>query len=65
MEVSDNVKNEYLNQSKAIADDMLIRLLTLFTKSESEYKSSNNKRLHVEVALMQACYLKRARVRQS
>jgi DNA polymerase-3 subunit gamma/tau len=65
MEVSDNIKNEYLNQSKAVADDMLIRLLGLFTKNEGEYKVSNNKRLHVEVALMQACYLKRARVRQS
>ena len=65
MEVPDNIKNQYLNQSKAIADDMLVQLLTLFTKSESEYKVSNNKRLHVEVALMRACYLKRARVRQS
>ena len=66
MEVSNDIKNEYLNQSKAIADDMLIRLLVLFTKSESEYKASNNKRLHVEVALMQACYYpKRVKVRQS
>ncbi len=65
IEVSDNVKNEYLNQAKAVPDDILIRLLTLFTKSESDYKGSNNKRLHVEVALMQACYLKRAKVRQS
>jgi len=65
MEVSEDIKNQYLNQSKEISDDMLIRLLTMFTKAESEYKVSNNKRLHVEVALMQGCYLKRARVRQS
>lgn len=65
MDVSDNVKGEYLKQAQAIDDNMLIRLLTMFTKCDGDYKLSNNKRLHVEVALMQACYLKRARVRQS
>ncbi len=65
MDVSDDVKGEYLKQAQAIDDNMLIRLLTMFTKCDGDYKLSNNKRLHVEVALMQACYLKRARVRQS
>jgi DNA polymerase-3 subunit gamma/tau len=65
IDVSDNIKNEYLNQAKSIDNDMLIRLLNLFTKYEGDYKTSNNKRLHVEVALMLACYLKRAKVRQS
>jgi DNA polymerase-3 subunit gamma/tau len=65
IDVGDNVKNEYLNQAKSIDPDMLIRLLSLFTKYEGEYKTSNNKRLHVEVALMLACYLKRVKVRQS
>ena len=65
MDVSDDIKGEYLKQAQAIDDNTLIRLLTMFTKCDGEYKVSNNKRLHVEVALMQACYLKRARVRQS
>ena len=65
MDVGDDIKEEYLKQTQAIDDNMLIRLLTMFTKCDGDYKLSNNKRLHVEVALMQACYLKRARVRQS
>jgi DNA polymerase-3 subunit gamma/tau len=65
MDVSENVKDEYLNQAKNINGDILIRLLRLFTQYDADYKTSNNKRLHVEVALMQACYLKRAKVRQS
>ena len=65
MDVGDDIKGEYLKQSQAIEDGMLIRLLGMFTKCDGDYKVSNNKRLHVEVALMQACYLKRARVRQS
>jgi DNA polymerase-3 subunit gamma/tau len=65
MDVSENIKDEYLSQAKAIDDDLLICLLSLFTKYDGDYKTSNNKRLHVEVALMRACYFKRAKVRQS
>ena len=65
MDVSEDIKGEYHKQAQVLDDALLIRLLGMFTKCDGDYKVSNNKRLHVEVALMQACYLKRARVRQS
>jgi DNA polymerase-3 subunit gamma/tau len=65
MNTGDDIKGEYLKQAQTIDADMLVRLLTMFTKCDGDYKLSNNKRLHVEVALMQACCLKRAKVRQS
>jgi DNA polymerase-3 subunit gamma/tau len=65
MAISDTVKKEYLNQAQSIDSEVLVRFLNLFTKCDGEYKSSNNKRLHVEVALMQSCYYKRVKVRQS
>jgi DNA polymerase-3 subunit gamma/tau len=65
IEVSDQIRNNYLKQAQEISVDLLVGLLTLFTKCDAAYKASNNKRLHVEVALIQSCYFKRARVRQS
>jgi DNA polymerase-3 subunit gamma/tau len=65
IEVSDSIKNNYLKQAQELPNDLLIRLLTLFTQCDAGYKGSNNKRLHVEVALIQACSLLHVKVRQS
>jgi len=66
MEVSDAVKQTYAAQAQAIQDALLLQLLTLFTKCDAGYKTANNRRLHVEVALLQACSLvPRVKVRQS
>ena len=57
----ENTREKYRQQADKFDLINLIKLLSLFTKTESQYKLSNHKRLHVEVALMQACTLDNVR----
>lgn len=55
LEVGPSIKEKYINQSKSIPLNDLISFLGLATKADTEYKSAKNKRLLVEVLLMQLC----------
>ena len=55
LEVSDSVRDRYVEQSKAIPADQLVRALAVLNRSDVEYKASKNQRLLVEMALMQLC----------
>ena len=57
LEVGANIKNRYKEQSKAASVGFLIKALDLNTKCDINYKVSNNKKLLVELALMQMCAL--------
>lgn len=69
MEVSDNIKARFIEQSKKIDSMLLLRALELINNCDFNYKLSNNKRLSVEICLLQinANYMHtlRAAVRQS
>ncbi len=69
MEVSDSIKARFIEQSKKIDSMLLLRALELTNNCDFNYKLSNNKRLSVEICLLQinANYIHtlRAVVRQS
>ena len=53
MEVSDSVKQKFIAQAKNIDKLLLLRSLELSNNCDFNYKASNNKRLSVEICLMQ------------
>jgi DNA polymerase-3 subunit gamma/tau len=69
MEVSDTVKQRFLEQSKKADKQLLLRGLELANQCDFNYKLSQNKRLSVEICLMQIngnyIYKLTAPVRQS
>ena len=69
MEVSDAVKQRFLEQSKKVDKMLLLRGLELSNQCDFNYKLSQNKRLSVEICLMQIngnyVYKLNAGVRQS
>jgi len=69
MEVSDSVKAKFSEQAKKIDKMLLVRALELANLCDFNYKLSNNKRLSVEICLMQINanyqYKAKAAVRQS
>lgn len=57
LEVGENIKNRYIKQARICSVNFLIKALDLNTKCDINYKVSNNKKLLVELALMQMCSL--------
>lgn len=50
---SGSLKEKYITQSKQAAADFILQALRVCNKYELSYKSSNNKNLHVEIALLE------------
>lgn len=57
MEVSDNLKQKYAQQSSLASPDFLINCLNIGNQCDVQYKASKNKRLTVELALIKMCYV--------
>ncbi len=55
MEASENIKNKYKEEAAQYPTDLLVSFLDLVNQCDIHYKTSNNKRLLVELALMQMC----------
>ena len=53
LEVGEDTKNKYLEQSKKASQDFLIKGINLANECDLKYKSSKNQRLLVELTLMQ------------
>lgn len=53
LEVSENVKQRYQKQAKEIDQQYLLNGIDILTQADYQYKSSQNKRLLVELSLMQ------------
>lgn len=60
LEVSDNIRKKYLEQSAAIPTDILLSALNIGNQCEVNYRNSNNKRLQVELALIKMCHISSA-----
>jgi DNA polymerase III subunit gamma/tau len=58
LEVSEKVKEQYLEQSTKCAPAFLLKALDVIQKTDFGYRMSNNKRLHIEIALMQMASIK-------
>ncbi len=59
LETAPTIRNRYLGQSSLCPVDFLLKVLDLNNKCDLNYKISNNKHLHLELALMQMCTILR------
>jgi len=57
LEVGGNIKGKYQEQSGNSSVEFLLKALDINNKCDINYKSSNNKNLHLELALMQMCMI--------
>lgn len=55
LEVGDAIRARYVEQSKECSVDFLYKAIDLCARFDEKYKASNNKRLHVELALLHLC----------
>jgi DNA polymerase-3 subunit gamma/tau len=58
LEVGEAVEQRYIDQAKPLESTLIIRALGVLSKADVEYKSAKNRRLLVEMALMQLCSIK-------
>ena len=57
LEVSDGIKQKYVQQAQAAPLAFLLSALNLISQCDREFKQAKNQRLHVELALMKLAYL--------
>ena len=57
LEVSEQLKQRYLAQSQSCPLPFLIKALEINNKCDIDYRAANNKRLHLEIALLKMCSL--------
>ena len=55
LEVSDDFKEKYASQAGKCEISFLLKALEINNNCDINYKASNNKRLHLELAIMQMC----------
>jgi len=53
LEVGETIGKQYQEQAENCPVDFLLKALGIIQKADFTYKSSNNKRLHIEITLMQ------------
>jgi DNA polymerase-3 subunit gamma/tau len=59
LEAGETIEQKYIDQSKLIDGNQLLRALGVLSKTDVEYKSAKNPRLLVEMALMQLCSIQK------
>lgn len=57
LETSNTIKEQYFNQAAKCSIPYLLKALEITNDCDINYKTSNNKKLHIEIALMQLCRL--------
>ncbi len=57
MEVGDNIRKKYLEQSQQCQSGFLLKALDITNRCDTSYRNSNNKRLHIELAMLQTAAL--------
>jgi DNA polymerase III subunit gamma/tau len=55
LEVGENIRDRYKNQAQTCTVDFLLKTLDITAKCDVNYKTANNKRLLLELSLMQMC----------
>ena len=60
LEVSENIKQKYLQQAQACSTQFLLKSLGVINRCDISYKAAKNQRLQVEIALLQISYLNAA-----
>lgn len=59
LQVSDSLKDRYIQQANLYKSSFILTSLDIINKSDLSYPRAKNKRLHIEIALMKLCYLGR------
>ena len=57
LEVSENIKKRYLEQSQALSSGLLLSALNIANQCEINYRTSKNQRLQVELTLLKMCHI--------
>ncbi len=57
LETAPSIRNHYLEQASQCSVGFLLKVLDINNRCDLNYKASNNKHLHLELALMQMCSL--------
>ena len=57
LEVSEQLRQRYIAQSQACPMPFLIKALEINNQCDIDYRAANNKRLHLEIALLKMCAL--------
>lgn len=57
LEIGEKTQEKYIAQSEALSLPFIFNALEVCNQADVQYKNSNNKRLTVEIALMQLCSL--------
>jgi DNA polymerase-3 subunit gamma/tau len=57
LEVSDNIRQQYVRQAQVAPLPFLLSALNLMSQCDREFKQAKNQRLHVELTLMKLAYL--------
>ncbi len=57
LEVSDSIRQKYLQQSQKAAPGFLLSALNISNQCEINYKTSKNQRLQVELSLLKTCHI--------
>ncbi len=57
LEAADDIKDKYFAQANLVNETFLLNALSIINQCDVEYKTSKNKRLHVELALLKICFL--------
>ncbi len=65
LEVGQSIKEKYLNQAKNASLLFLLQALNITNKSDLEYKISQDKRLHVELAIFNLCQITNKTIEQT
>ena len=58
LEASEQVRQQYSEQVQKIDAGFLLSCLEMFSRCNNSYKTANNRRLHIELALLLSCRLK-------
>ena len=60
LDVSENIKKKYFEQSSQLSSGLMLSALNIANQCEIGYKTSKNQRLQVELALLKMCHLSSA-----
>jgi len=60
LDVSENIKKKYFEQSSALSSGLLLSALNIANQCEISYRTSKNQRLQIELALLKMCHLSSA-----
>ena len=60
LEVSENIRQRYLEQAQQVEVGLLLSALNIANQCEINYRTSKNQRLQIELALLKMCHIKTA-----